>query len=419
MDKEVLVYVDLQGTPFLVGRLWAHFRKERESATFEYDKSWLIYPERFSLEPALQLGPGPFHTISDKPLFGAIGDSAPDRWGRVLMRRAERRRAKQAGQTPRTLREIDYLLMVADEARQGALRFAEREGGEFLTESSQTTIPPLIKLPQLLSATERVLTDTDSDDDLRLLLAPGSSLGGARPKASVRDRDGHLAIAKFPNKADEINTVLWETVALTLAKKAGILVPVWRLEIIAGKPVLLLRRFDRNFGARLPFVSAMSILDAKENETRSYLEFVDILRRYGAMPKEDMHALWRCIVFSILISNTDDHLRNHGFLWSGSAGWRLSPVYDLNPVPTDIKPRVLTMAIDLEDGTASLELALKVADYFELNLNQAHKIAGQVGKAVASWRNVAIKLGLNLEEIDRMASAFEHPDLKLALTYSS
>src|SRR4029077_9534091 len=222
MDKEVLVYVDLQGTPHLVGRLWARLRKDRESAIFEYDKGWLAHPERFSLEPALKLGPGPFHTPSDKPLFGAIGDSAPDRWGRVLMRRAERRRADREGQTPRTVREIDYLLLVDDEARQGALRFAEREGGPFLADQAPTKIPRLIELPRLLSAAEHVLGDTDTDEDLRLLLAPGSSLGGARPKASVRDRDGHLAIAKFPSKADEMNTVLWEAVALTLAAKAGI-----------------------------------------------------------------------------------------------------------------------------------------------------------------------------------------------------
>jgi serine/threonine-protein kinase HipA len=415
MDKETLVYVDLQGTPHLVGRLWARMRKDRESATFEYDKSWLTHPDRFSLEPALKLGPGPFHTPSDKPLFGAIGDSAPDRWGRVLMRSAERRRAEREGQAPRTVREIDYLLMVDDEARQGALRFAEREGGPFLAGHGPTKIPPLIELPRLLSAAEHVLSDTDSDEDLRLLLAPGSSLGGARPKASVRDRDGHLAIAKFPNKGDELNTVLWEAVALTLAVNAGIPVPAWRLETVADKPVLLLRRFDREQGTRLPFLSAMSMLDAKDNEARSYLEFVDILRQYGAAPKEDMHALWRRIVFSILISNTDDHLRNHGFLWAGPAGWRLSPAYDLNPVPTDIKPRILTTTIDLDDGTASLKLALQVASYFELGEDEAHKIAGQVGQAVAAWRRVAKKLGLTPAEIDRMASAFEHQDLKAAL----
>lgn len=415
MDKEALVYVDLQGECHFVGRLWAHMRRDRESATFEYDKNWLAHEARFSLEPALTLGPGPFHTMSDKPLFGAIGDSAPDRWGRVLMRRAERRQAKREGRTPRTLREIDYLLMVDDEARQGALRFTEREGGAFLAASSPIKIPPMIELPRLLSAVEHVLADTDSDEDLRLLLAPGSSLGGARPKASVRDRDGGLAIAKFPNEQDEVNTVLWEAVALTLAEKAGILVPKWRLETVADKPVLLLRRFDRDRGMRLPFVSAMSMLDAKENETRSYLEFVDILRQHGAAPKEDMRALWRRILFSILISNTDDHLRNHGFLWVGSAGWRLSPAYDLNPVPIDIKPRVLATAIDIDDGTASLESALNVADYFELNMDEAVEIARQVGQAVASWRNVAAKFHLTSGEINRMASAFEHQDLKDAL----
>jgi serine/threonine-protein kinase HipA len=414
MDREILVYVDLRGTPHLVGRLWARIRKDRESATFEYDKGWLSHPERFSLEPALKLGPGPFHTPSDKPLFGAIGDSAPDRWGRVLMRRAERRRAERAGQAPRTVREIDYLLQVDDEARQGALRFAERAGGPFLADEAPTKIPPLMELPRLLSAAEHVMDDKDSDQDLRLLLAPGSSLGGARPKASVRDRDGHLAIAKFPSKGDEVNTIVWEAVALTLAAKAGIPVPVWRLESIAGKPVLLLRRFDRADGTRVPFLSAMSMLDARDNEARSYLEFVDILRQHGAAPKEDMHALWRRIVFSILISNTDDHLRNHGFLWAGPAGWRLSPAYDLNPVPADIKPRVLTTAIDLEDGTASLNLALQVASYFELSDEQAREIAGQVGRTVAGWRRVATKLGLPLAEIDRMASAFEHQDLKAA-----
>jgi serine/threonine-protein kinase HipA len=268
----------------------------------------------------------------------------------------------------------------------------------------------------LLSAAEHVMSDTDSDEDLRLLLAPGSSLGGARPKASVRDRDGHLSIVKFPDKGDEINAVLWEAVALTLAAQAGISVPAWRLETVAGKPVLLLRRFDRDEGRRLPFLSAMSMLDARDNEARSYLEFVDILRQHGAAPKADTHTLWRRIVFSILISNTDDHLRNHGFLWAGPAGWRLSPAYDLNPVPTDIKPRVLTTAIDLDDGTASLKLAHEVASYFELDPKEARQIAAEVGRAAATWREVAIKIGLPASEIDRMASAFDHDDLVAAVS---
>lgn len=415
MDREVLVYADLESASHVVGTLWARIRGNRESATFEYDRNWLIQKERFSLEPALKLGPGPFHTTADKPLFGAIGDSAPDRWGRLLMRRAERRRAEREKQTPRTLHEIDYLLMVDDEARQGALRFAENRGGPFLSESGTTRIPPLLELPRLLSATEHVLNETDSDDDLRLLLAPGSSLGGARPKATIRDRDTSLSIAKFPSKQDDINTVLWEALALTLAEKAGISVPAWRLERVNDKSVLVLRRFDRQKAVRLPFLSAMSMLDAKDNEARSYLEFVDVLRQHGAAPKDDMHALWRRIVFNILISNTDDHLRNHGFLWAGSSGWRLSPAYDLNPVPVDIRPRVLTTAIDLDDATASLKLLFSVAAYFKLGSDEATRIVAQVGKAVASWRKEAAKLGLTLPEIDRMKSAFEHEDLRSAV----
>ncbi len=416
METEVFVYVDIAGELHLVGRLWARVRKGRESATFEYDPGWLEYADRFSLEPALTLGPGPFHTPSGRSLFGAIGDSDPDRWGRVLMRRAERRRAERAGETPRTLMEIDYLLMVDDEARQGALRFARQEGGPFLAEHEAARIPPLNDLPRLLSAAEHVVGDTDSDEDLRLLLAPGSSLGGARPKASVRDRDGHLAIAKFPHKDDETNAVLWEGVALRLAAKAGIPVPDWRIESVVNKPVLLLRRFDRVQGQRIPFLSAMSMLGASDNESRSYLEFVDALRRYGASPKQDMHELWRRIVFNILISNTDDHLRNHAFLYTGPDGWRLAPAYDLNPVPTDIKPRVLTTAIDLDDGSASLGMAMSVVGYFELDENKAQVITAEVGRAVATWREEAARMGLTQAEIDRMASAFEHEDLREALS---
>jgi serine/threonine-protein kinase HipA len=415
MDTEVLVYVDLDGAPHLAGRLWARMRKGRDSATFEYDKDWLANPIRFSLEPALQLGPGPFHTPANKPLFGAIGDSAPDRWGRVLMRRADRRRAEKAGETPRTLREIDVLLMVNDEARQGALRFAGDPDGPFLASNDAVPIPPLVELPRLLSAAEHVISDSESDEDLRLLLAPGSSLGGARPKASVRDKDGHLAIAKFPHRDDDYNVVLWEAVALRLAEKAGIPVAPWRIETVAGRAMLLVRRFDREGKVRIPFLSAMSMLGANDHEMRSYLEFVDVLRQHGAAPKKDMHMLWRRIVFSVLISNTDDHLRNHGFLYVGPDGWRLAPAYDVNPVPADIKPRILTTAIDLEDGTASLQLALDVAEYFELTADAARAIANEVGQAVARWWNAAAAVGLTPTQIDRMASAFDHEDLKTAL----
>jgi serine/threonine-protein kinase HipA len=415
MERIALVYVDLDGIAHLAGRLWARARGGKESASFEYDKSWLENRLQFSLEPALQLGPGPYHTANDVPMFGAIGDSAPDRWGRALMRRIERRRADREKQTPRTLFEMDYLLLVDDQTRAGALRFKAEEAGPFLRESAADRVPPLVELPKLLAASERVIDEDETDEDLRLLIAPGSSLGGARPKASVREKDGRLAIAKFPRKDDEISTVLWESVALQLAGKAGIDVAVGRVEKIARKPVLIVDRFDRAGPRRIPFLSAMSMLGAKDNETRSYLELADALRRYGAAPQDDLEALWRRIVLNILISNTDDHLRNHGFLYAGANGWRLSPAYDLNPVPTDVKPRVLTTAINEADGTASLQLALTVAGYFDVDRGKARQIAREVGQAVKGWRTAAAKAGIRDAEIDRVASAFEHDDLERAL----
>jgi serine/threonine-protein kinase HipA len=415
MERQVFVYVDLSGATHLVGRLWGRVRKNKEGATFEYADAWQKNLNRFSLEPALKVGPGPFRTIPDTPMFGAIGDSAPDRWGRALMRRMERHRAEREGQAPRALHEMDYLLLVDDEARAGALRFANTEGGPFLAQQEAKRIPPLVALPKLLSAAEHVIDETDTNEDLQLLFAPGSSLGGARPKASVREKVGQLAIAKFPRKDDETSTVIWEAVALRLARKARIAVPTSRLETVANKPVLLLRRFDRDGKRRIPFLSAMSMLGAKDNETHSYLEIGDTLRQHGAAPKTDMEALWRRIVFNILISNTDDHLRNHGLLYEGRDGWRLSPAYDLNPVPTDIKPRILPTAINGDDGTASLALAMSVAKYFELDAAKAREIGNQVGKAVSTSRNEAAYHRVGKNEIDRMASAFEHKDLKEAL----
>jgi serine/threonine-protein kinase HipA len=415
MDREALVYVELAGRPHLVGRLWARARKDKESATFEYDKTWLEHKGRFSLEPALTLGPGPFHTAADVPMFGAIGDSAPDRWGRALMRRMERKLAERERRAPRTLQEMDFLLLVDDEVRLGALRFAEREGGPFLREAGVKRIPPVVELPKLLAAAQRVIDEKETDEDLRLLLAPGSSLGGARPKASVREKNGNLAIAKFPRRDDDYNTVLWESVALTLAEKAGIEVANGRVEKIGKKPVLIVQRFDRAAAVRIPFLSAMSMLGARDNQQRSYLEMADALRRYGASAKRDLEALWRRIVFNVLISNTDDHLRNHGFLYVGADGWQLSPAYDLNPVPTDVKPRILTTAVNEDDGTASLELAMSVAAYFDVDAARAKKIAKEVAQAVTKWRTAAAKAGVKDAEVNRVASAFEHTDLKKAL----
>jgi serine/threonine-protein kinase HipA len=409
-DKRFLVYVDLDGEPHPVGRIWVRSSKGRESATFEYDGIWLDEPRRFALEPALVLSHGPQHTAAGRRLFGAFGDSAPDRWGRLLIQREERRKAREENRAPRALGEADYLLGVADIARQGALRFCESEGGPFLAAGVQ--IPPLVKLSALLGAALHITADGGSDEDLKLLLAPGSSLGGSRPKASVIDRDGHLAIAKFPQHGDLIPANRWEAVALTLAAKAGIPTPEWRIEDVAGRAVLLLRRFDRVGERRIPFLSAMSLLDAEDNDQRSYLEIADALRQYGARPEEDCSLLWRRIVFSILISNTDDHLRNHGFLYDPAGGWRLAPAYDLNPVPLDIRLRILTTAIDEVDGTGSLDLAFGVAEHFGVKPGTARSIASEVGTAVENWHKVAKGLRLSADEINRMASAFEYAEPK-------
>ncbi len=411
MDTPVLVHVDLRGVPLRVGRLWIRVRGGRESASFEYDAAWTDHPLRFALEPALTVGPGPYHTRGR--LFGSIGDSAPDRWGRVLLRRAEVSRARSEGRAPRTLFESDFLPRVDDEIRIGALRFSTREG-PFLAEAGAVRVPPLVDLRRLMAASRRVLRRREKDDDLRLLVGPGSSLGGTRPKTAVRDAAGRLALAKFPSTEDDRDIVLWEGVALALAERAGIRVPAWRLETVAGRRILVLQRFDREGSHRVPFLSAMSMLDARDNERRSYLELAEALRSHGAAPRSDLAELWSRVVFSILVSNTDDHLRNHGFLYEIGKGWRLSPAYDLNPVPTDVGPRILSTYIDEFDGTASLDQALATAEYYGLDPEQARRIAGAAGKAVSEWREVAARLGGSRREVDRMESAFEHEDLARA-----
>ena len=223
-----------------------------------------------------------------------------------------------------------------------------------------------------------------------------------------------LSIAKFPKRDDEIDTVRWEAVSLTLAARADLNVSLWRLETIDDRPVLILQRFDREHDRRIPFLSAMSMIGAEDQEARSYLELADALRQHGADAQSDLRELWRRIVFTILISNTDDHLRNHGFLYSGNDGWRLSPAYDLNPVPTDVKARFLSTAVNLEDSTASIDLALAVAQYFTLEEDEARAVARDVARAVSEWRGVAADLGIANREIERMSTAFEHDDLAIA-----
>lgn len=414
MMADIEVHIDLDGRTREVGLARRVSARGSETILFEYSGAWLADPDRFSLEPALALTRGPYAPPAGLSVFGSIGDSAPDTWGRRLMQRAERRRAAEEGRAVRMLTDGDYLLGVSDETRLGALRF--RWAGETVFQApARTGVPTLVELGRLLQVTERILRDEETDEDLQLIFAPGSSLGGARPKASVIDRHGRLSIAKFPKETDDYSIETWEEIAFRLAERAGIATPDHELVRVAGKPVLLSRRFDRDGARRIPFLSAMAMTGAKDGDTGSYPEIVDVLARHGAQAKADAHALYRRVAFNVLISNVDDHLRNHGFLWRGRDGWSLSPIYDINPTPADLKARVLTTNIDLDEGTCSLALLEEAAGYFGLGLRPARRIIKEVATATAGWRTVAAEAGARAAEITRMASAFEHDDLNRAL----
>lgn len=410
---DIEVHIDLDGHTRQVGLARRNLIRGSETVLFEYADAWIADPERFSLEPALALTRGIYAPPAGQSIFGSIGDSAPDTWGRRLMQRAERRRAEREGRAVRTLTESDYLLGVLDETRLGALRF-RWAGDDVFQAPTREGVPALIELGRLLQVTERILRDEETEEDLQLIFAPGSSLGGARPKASVIDQHGHLSIAKFPKETDDYSIETWEEIALRLAERAGIETPRHELLQVAGKAVLLSRRFDRDGPRRIPFLSAMAMTGSKDGETGSYPEIVDALARHGARAKADAEDLYRRVAFNVLISNVDDHLRNHGFLWLGRRGWSLSPIYDVNPTPTDLKARVLTTNIDLDEGTCSIELLEEAAEYFGLALKPARAIIKEVASATAAWREVAREAGARAAEITRIASAFEHDDLKQA-----
>ena len=408
------VHIALNGRTRQVGLARSNRVRGKETILFEYDDAWLNDSDRFSLEPALAMTRGAFAPPSGLTVFGSIGDSAPDTWGRRLMQRAERRAAEREGRAIHTLAESDYLLGVSDTTRLGALRF-RRVGEESFQAPDRAGVPALIQLGKLLQITERILRDEETDEDLQLIFAPGSSIGGARPKASVIDQHGYLSIAKFPKETDDYSVETWEEIALRLAEQAGIATPKHKLIEVAGKAVLLSRRFDREDGTRIPFLSAMAMMSAKDGEQGSYPEIVDSLVQHGAQAKTDARALYRRVVFNVLISNVDDHLRNHGFLWLGKNGWSLSPAYDLNPMPSDIKARVLTTNISLDEATCSLDLLESAAEYFSLSLAQARAIIKEVALVTSRWRNIAKEVGARSAEIQRMASAFEHDELKRAI----
>jgi serine/threonine-protein kinase HipA len=407
VEQPIAVDVQIAGRDVPAGRLWTHRHGRSESATFSYREDYLQLDDAYALDPSLPLQAGQQQTPVNQPLFGAMSDCAPDGWGRRLVRRAEAQQAREANTRQRGLTEIDFLLGARDDLRQGALRFRGHDSEQYLAVDNEG-VPHLIGLPRLLNAAEELERDEPTSEDLRLLLHGGSSLGGARPKAHVLDTEGRLAIAKFPSpKNDDWDVIRWEAVALTLARHAGITVPEHQLHVIERRSVLVLRRFDRDTSGRIGYLSAMTLLQARDGEQASYLEIAETIEERSPSADADLRELWRRIVFTILISNTDDHLRNHGFLRSSTAGWSLSPAFDLNPNPEG-GAKQLTTAIDGNNTEASLATAIEVAGPFRISAAQAHAILAEVLAATERWRDVARGMGLGDRQLERLEPAFEH-----------
>lgn len=389
-----------------VGTLYPSQRRGTSSATFVHAEGWLADPLAYPLDPALPLVSGHLPAPVGLPLFNALRDTAPDRWGRTLIARLERLEADQQSRTPRTLTEVDLLLGVRDDLRTGALRFRTDPDGPFLAPDDRG-VPALVDLGALVAAAEDIESDAASIAEVRRLVRAGSSLGGARPKAHVRTAAGRLAIAKFPSRAhDEWDVIAWEKVALDIAALAGIDVPSSELLRVDGRSVLVVERFDRRAdGTRVGYRSGLTMLEAREGETRSYLDLAEAIEQHSPQASEDLEELWRRIVLSVLIANTDDHLRNHAFLHAIGGAWRLSPAFDLNPDPSP-GPRHLSTAIDEVHTEASIDLALTVTGGFRLERDAAERILVEVRRAVERWPEIARGHGLDRRERDRMAPAF-------------
>ena len=409
MQVDALVYADWQPLPkpMLMGVLSSQTIRQKEHFSFEYDPQWLKSSYAQSIDPDLALYSGMQHAKQFNN-FGVFLDSCPDRWGRLLLNRRAALKAKEIQERTRKLGEMDYLLGVHDLHRMGGLRFKQDAQGSFLDNDPSHSAPPIAALDELQRAALHMEADEDSpkvtNEWLRLLLAPGSSLGGARPKASVVDTQGDLWIAKFPSRFDEIDVAAWEFVVYQLALKAGVTMPPSQLIKVSGRHrTFLSKRFDRLQKNRLHFSSAMTQLGYRDGEDQaSYLELAELLTQQGASTQDDLAQLWRRIVFSIAVSNADDHLRNHGFLLSPE-GWRLSPAYDLNPVPT---AESLHLNISDTDGTLSFNLAMDVIDFFQLRKNDAETIRNHVVSSVTDWTAVAKSVGISRAEQQRMAPAF-------------
>lgn len=414
-NKNILVYADWEGTggPLMMGSLMSTHIRGKEVFSFKYNQEWLDSVHAAVLDPNLQLFAGAQYLSDAKTNFGLFLDSSPDRWGRVLMKRRASILARSQKQKPPTLYESDFLLGVYDAHRMGALRFKTEEEGEFLGNEHSMAAPPFTSIRELEQASLRLETSEEADDVealqwINLLLAPGASLGGARPKASVKDPNGNLMIAKFPSVNDERDTGAWEKVAMEIAALSGIDVAHCEARRISSKQhTFLSRRFDRTSnGNRLHFASAMTLLGYTDGTDHhdgvSYLEIAAFIMQNGSHVQQDLEELWRRIVFSICIKNTDDHLRNHGFLLAPQ-GWRLSPVYDVNPFPEGTG---LTLNITDADNSLDLDLARSIAPQLRINSTKAEAIIKQVMNSVAEWSNIAAKMDLPRREIEMMEPAF-------------
>ena len=410
MQRSIYIYFDDAYTdaPQPVGVLTAQQLRGKEVFSFEFADTWLRDARCHLLDPDLQLYAGRQYLPDNKSNFGLFLDSSPDRWGRVLLDRRESLRAKDEQRPAGHLHESDYLLGVFDESRMGALRMKFSPDGDFLDNDPNYSTPPLTMLRDLEHASWEYEADQANSRWLRMLLAPGSSLGGARPKANVRMPDGSLWIAKFPSRNDDSNVGAWESVAMTLAQQCGIDIAPFRTAELGNRyATFLTRRFDRTDDhRRIHFTSAMTMLGYTDGETAgvSYLELAEWIARSCCHVEDNLAQMWRRIVFSIAISNCDDHLRNHGFLLT-QQGWTLSPAYDLNPQPYGAG---LSLNINERDNALDFALAKEVAPYFGLSALQAEKAIDSLRQAVSRWRVIAAQAHISRDEQERMAPAFKY-----------
>ena len=400
--------------PVLMGVLKAEFTRGKEIFSFSYSGNWLKSRYSQILDPELLLYSGSQYAKDEKQNFGVFLDSSPDRWGRILMKRREAAMASSEKRPEKTLRESDYLLGVFDGHRMGAIRFKNDPDGPFLNDNKTLASPPWTSIRELEQISLRLEDDNAIEDPeymkwLNILINPGSSLGGARPKASVVDDKKNLWIAKFPSKSDIKDIGGWEMVTNELARNAGLNVAVSKIQKFSSKYyTFLTKRFDRTItGERIHYASAMTMLGYIDGNNFqdgvSYLEIVDFLTKNGANIESDLTELWQRIVFNMFVSNTDDHLRNHGFILT-EKGWILSPAFDINP---NEDGSGLSLNISLDDNSLDLDLTLEVADYFRLTNENALKKIENIKKSVINWRSVANKYQLPKSEQELMAKVFE------------